>query len=126
MLSDIGFNTYTSVLLTNRETINQQTDLVAKMTRASIRGWKKYLTDPDETNKYIHEQNSEMSLGILAFGVKTLRTACLPEGFEEQRLGEMSAERWQTLVTQMVEIGSIKPESVKAGESYTLQFLQQQ
>jgi NitT/TauT family transport system substrate-binding protein len=124
MLSDIGFNTYTSVLLTRREMIERQSEVVAKMTRASIRGWKKYLDDPDETNKHIHEQNSQMGLDILAFGVKSLRSVCFPEGFDESHLGEMTLERWQTLVSQMTEIGSIKPDSVKAEDAFTLKFLE--
>lgn len=123
MLSEIGFNTYTSVLLTRRATIDDRSELVAKMTRASIRGWKKYLAEPDETNKYIHDQNSLMGLEILSFGAKALRAACLPDGFDENRLGEMSAERWETLVSQMIEIGSIKPDSVKASDAYTLKFV---
>ncbi|WP_010586262.1 ABC transporter substrate-binding protein [Schlesneria paludicola] len=123
MLSDFGFNAYTSVLLTRRELIDQQPDLVAKMTRASIKGWKKYLSAPEETNKYIHEQNEGMGLEILAFGVQALRTVCLPDGFDENRLGEMTGERWQTLVAQMIEIGSIKPDSVKADDAFSLKFL---
>ncbi len=124
MLSDIGFNTYTSVLLTGREQFEKNPELVAKMTRASIRGWKKYLADPDETNKRIHEENPEMGNEILAFGAKALLPLCLPEGFEEARLGQMTAERWQTLATQMTEIGLLKPEAVKADDVYTLKFLE--
>lgn len=124
MLSDLGFNTYTSVLLTRREMIEKQSDVVSKMTRASIRGWKKYLAEPDETNKHIHEQNPNMGLDILAFGVQALRATCLPDRFEESRLGEMSLERWQTLIAQMTDIGSIKPDSVKAEEAFTLKFLE--
>lgn len=126
MLSDIGFNTYTSVLLTRREMIDQNSELVAKMTRASIRGWKKYLAEPDETNKHIHGENPEMGMEILKFGANALRSVCLPEGFDESRLGEMTTERWQTLVTQMTEIGSIKPDSVKAEDAFTLKFIKPQ
>jgi len=125
MLSDLGFNAYTSVLLARREMIEQQPDIVARMTRASIRGWKKYLAEPDETNKHIHEQNPGMGMDILAFGAKALRPVCIPEGFDESRLGEMSADRWQTLVAQMIEIGSIKPDTVKAEDAYSLKFLEQ-
>ena len=123
MLSDIGFNTYTSVLITARDTMEKKADLVAKMTRASIRGWKKYLVDPEQTNKFIHEQNPEMGLEILSYGVKALRPLCLPEGFDESRLGEMSAERWQTLFTQMSEIGLIKTKNMKAEDAYSLKFI---
>lgn len=125
MLSDLGFNTYTSVLLAGRELVDKQPELVAKMTRASIKGWQKYLSDPDETNKHIHEQNPEMGLEILAFGVKALKPLCLPAGFEAQRLGEMTAERWQALAGQMTEIGLLKPGQLKAEDAYSLHFLQQ-
>jgi NitT/TauT family transport system substrate-binding protein len=123
MLSELGFNTYTSLLIAQQEMIDKQPDLVAKMTRACIRGWRKYLEEPAATNKYIHEQNPEMGLDVLEFGVAALKPLCLPEGFAADRLGEMTAKRWQTLTDQMVEIGSIKPGAVEAGEAFTTRFL---
>lgn len=123
MLSDLGFNTYTSMLIAQREMIDKQPELVAKMTRASIRGWRKYLEDPAETNKYIHEQNPEMGLDVLEFGVAVLKPLCLPENFAAERLGEMTAERWQTLTEQMVEIGSIKGDVIVAKDAFTTTFL---
>lgn len=124
MLSDIGFNAYTSILLTRREMIDQKSDVVAKMTRASIKGWRKYFADPEPTNKYIHEQNSEMGMEILAYGVKALKPLCLPEQFDEAQLGKMTAERWQTLLNQMVEIDLIKSGAIKAEDVFSLHYLQ--
>ncbi|WP_397570097.1 ABC transporter substrate-binding protein [Schlesneria sp. T3-172] len=123
MLSDIGFNAYTSLLIARQEAVSQKPDLVARMTRASIKGWKKYLAEPDQTNKYIHEQNPEMGMEILAYGVNALRPLCLPTGFDETQLGMMTAERWQTLTDQMGEIGLIKPGTIKSGETFSLAFL---
>lgn len=123
MLSDLGFNAYTSLLLTRKELIEKQPELVSKMTKASIRGWKKYLAEPDATNKYIHDQNPAMGLDILEFGVKALRPLCLPEGFNEDRIGEMTLDRWKTLVLQMTETGLIKPDRVKADDCFSLKFI---
>ncbi|MEK6257660.1 MAG: ABC transporter substrate-binding protein [Planctomycetota bacterium] len=123
MLSELGFNTYTSLLITRGELIEKQPELVGKMTRASIRGWKKYLAEPDETNKHIHEQNSQMGLDVLAFGVDALKPLCLPKDFAEDRLGEMTAERWQSLTSQMIEIGSLSPDSTKPEAAFTTRFL---
>lgn len=123
LLSDIGFNTYTSVLITRSELIEKQSELVAKMTRASIRGWKKYLESPEQTNQHIHQQNVEMGLDVLDYGAKALKSLCLPDGFEESRFGEMSLERWQTLVSQLIEIGQIKSDIVKPSAGFTLKFL---
>lgn len=123
MLTDIGFNTYTSVLLTNRDMMKKEPEIIEKVTRASVRGWRKYLTDAEETNKHINQQNPAMDLDILAFGVTTLKPLCIPEGFDENRFGSMTQERWQALVDQLIEIGSIKSGSVKADDAYSLDFL---
>ena len=123
MLSELGFNTYTSLLITRGELIEKQPELIGKMTRASIRGWKKYLAEPDETNRHIHEQNSQMGLDVLTFGVAALKPLCLPSNFAEERLGEMTAERWQSLTSQMTEIGSLPKDSIKPDAVYTTRFL---
>jgi NitT/TauT family transport system substrate-binding protein len=123
MLSELGFNIYTSVLITRVELIEKHPDLIGKMTRASIRGWKKYLTAPDETNRHIHERNPQMGLDVLGFGVNELRKLCLPEHFSEERLGEMTADRWETLTTQMVEIDSLAKNAVNSEAAFTMDFL---
>lgn len=123
MLSELGFNTYTSILIAQRDMVDNQPELVAKMTRASIRGWLKYLAEPDATNKFIHEQNREMGLDVLEFGAADLKPLCLPIGFAEDRFGEMTAIRWQALVDQLVEIGSLKAGDVVAGDAFTTKFL---
>lgn len=124
MLSDLGFNTYTSLLITRREMIDKNQELVSRMTRASVRGWKRYLAEPEATNKYIHEQNPEMSLKILEFGAAALKPLCVPDGFDEEHFGDMTAARWQTLVEQMVEIDAIKPATVKAEDAFTADFIE--
>ena len=122
MLSELGFNTYTSLLITRGGLIEKQPELVAKMTRASIRGWKKYLAEPDETNQHIHEQNSQMGLDVLAFGVTALKPLCLPKDFAAERLGEMTAERWQALTSQMTETGSLPKHAINPDSAFTTRF----
>ena len=123
MVSELGFNPYTSVLLVNGALVKEQPDVVRKMVRASRRGWQKYLSDPTETNQHIHEQNPEMGLDVLQFGVAALRPLCLPHDVPASTLGQMSAERWETLASQMVESGSIPAGSVDVFRSYSLEFL---
>lgn len=124
MVSELGFNPYTSVLITSGETIRQQPELVARMVRASVRGWRKYLNEPDETNRAIHEQNPQMDLDILAYGVNALRPLCLPDGLPDERLGQMTAERWQTLADQLLEIEAVKRrEPLNVDVAFTTEFL---
>ncbi len=51
MLSDLGFNPYTSLLLTSDDEIHNQPDIVRRMVAASVRGWQDYLGDPQPTER---------------------------------------------------------------------------
>ncbi|MCP4816993.1 MAG: ABC transporter substrate-binding protein [Planctomycetaceae bacterium] len=104
MVSEIGFNPYTSLLVTHGETISDQEELVAKVVRASRRGWQDYLADPKTINAYIHKVNPEMDMESLQFGVEAIQPLCLPENMPPTELGVMSLERWQALSNQLKEI----------------------
>ena len=123
MVSDIGFNPYASVLITNEKTIREQPDLVRSVVSASVKGWEKYLADPKATNVIIHEMNSSMSPAALEFGVQAMAPLCNPGDGEP--LCQMTLARWQMLVSQIEEINDIKPGSVKPEECFTTSFLPQ-
>ena len=104
MVSEIGFNPYTSLLVTHGETITGQEELVAKVVRASRRGWQDYLANPKTVNAYIHKVNPEMDMESLQFGVEAIQPLCLPQNMSPTELGAMSLERWQALANQLKEI----------------------
>ena len=108
MVSEIGFNPYTSLLITHGETVSDQQELVAKVVRASARGWRDYLENPAAVNKYIHQVNPEMDLESLAYGVKAIKPLCLPNELPLAELGKMTLERWETLADQLKEIDWIE------------------
>jgi NitT/TauT family transport system substrate-binding protein len=122
MLSDIGFNPYTSLLITSEALMREKPDVVRRMTQASVRGWEKYLESPDETNKYINSVNPEMDLDILQYGAEALKPLALGEPLG-QPLGTMTLERWQTLVDQLIETKQIKPGSVDPQQLYRMDHL---
>ena len=117
MVSDLGYNPYTSLLITTQGILTENRDLIDRMVRASKNGWKKYLEDPTKTNEHLHSLNEEMGLDILAFGAETLRNLCLPENMPEEQLGQMTAERWQQLRDQLIEIELID-ETVDADAAF--------
>lgn len=123
MVSDTGFDPYTSLLFTDRSVIKSNPDVVERMVRASIRGWKHYFAEPQETNKHIHELNPEMDLDVLQFGAESLKPLCINESIPLEKLGHMTADRWTTLAEQLVIAGSIEPDSVDATKAFTMQFL---
>jgi NitT/TauT family transport system substrate-binding protein len=123
LVSDLGFNPYTSLLMATSETITQQPELVQKMVRASIKGWDKYLADPIPTNEHIHKLNpEEMSMEILAYGVEAMKPLCVVSE-AGGTTGMMTDQRWLTLHQQMLDIDAIEPGAVEPRLAYTLKFL---
>ena len=104
MVSEIGFNPYTSLLVTHGETITDQEELVTKVVRASRRGWQDYLANPETVNAYIHKVNPEMDMESLRFGVEAIQPLCLPENMPPTELGTMTLARWQELADQLKQI----------------------
>lgn len=123
MISDLGFNTYTSLLVVGRKILDDKPELVRKVARASQRGWQKYLSDPEETNEFIFSENPEMPLDVLEFGVGVLRPLCPPTENAPENWGEMSAERWDTLVRQMEESASLESGKVTAAPAWSNEYL---
>jgi NitT/TauT family transport system substrate-binding protein len=142
MMSELGFNPYTSLVFASEDTIAQQPELVRKMVRATVAGWQRYLDDPEPTNKLIHSLNSQMGMDILAFGVEAIRP--LVQGTPDAgttaagkadatkegsaaapAIGRMTRERWQELLEQIIWCGQLKEGDVKIDEVFTTQFLPQ-
>ena len=123
MVADVGFNPYTSLLITRGATIETDVELVEKVVRASRRGWRTYLESPDEAHAEILRVNREMNREALDYGVAALRPLCLPEGMPGEELGRMTAERWRTLAEQMAECELIDAGAVDPEESFTMRFV---
>lgn len=103
MAADIGFNPYTSVLISSQKLIDEKPALVRKFVEATRKGWQKYLEDPTTANEAIHKQNSEMDLDILAFGAKELKALCTGDSVPVSKVGFMTTERWSLMIAQLVE-----------------------
>ena len=123
MVSDIGFNPYTSLLVTHGETITGQEDLVARVVRASRRGWQDYLADPGKVNAYIHEVNPEMDMESLQFGVDAIQPLCLPDNMPREDLGVMTLDRWQVLADQLKSIDWLDP-GLDPAKAFELRFME--
>jgi NitT/TauT family transport system substrate-binding protein len=123
MLSDLGFNPYTSLLFTHDAQLKEGAVVARKMVAASIRGWAKYIESPDEANQAIHRANPEMGLDILAYGAEKLRPLVLDAVAEKEGIGTMSLARWQTLADQLVDTEQLKRADVHVEQAFTTEFL---
>ena len=122
MVSEIGYNPYSSVLITHQRTIDTQPQLVAKVVQAAQRGWAVYLDAPEKTNRHIHQLNPEMGLEILAFGAAAIEPLCRPEEVDREPLGSMKPERWEQLAEQLHRVGLLEDRSVWK-DAFDLRFL---
>lgn len=123
LVSELGFNPYTSLLVTNQTTLQTRPEIVRRMVAASVRGWQQYLQDPAAAHRLIGGQNDEMSQELLDFGAEQLQTLCITEEVPQERIGQMALPRWQTLLDQLIEVGAIAPGAVPPQAAFTLEFL---
>ncbi|MFA7329518.1 MAG: ABC transporter substrate-binding protein [Candidatus Delongbacteria bacterium] len=123
LLSEIGFNPYTSTLFCTDELARTRPDLVRRVVAASIRGWQQYLRDPAATQRRLQELNPEMTPDVLAGGLEALRPLVLPAGSRPESIGRMSAARWDELLAQLEECGVVPGGKTTAAAAYSLDFL---
>lgn len=123
LVSDLGFNPYTSLLIAHGDTLSNKPDMVRRMVAASIRGWQKYLESPGESNRYIHKQNPEMELDILTYGADALKPLCIDDATPARQFGKMTETRWKTLADQLVEVEVLKASEVDPLKAFSLEFL---
>lgn len=125
MVSELGWNPYSSVLVTTGTLIREDPELVRRFVTATQTGWQHYVSDPTLGNQLILEANSQgMTAEVLEFGSEGLRSLAMPEGVPLERVGEMTSERWTTLVQQMVEMKLVDAERVQASDCFTTQFIE--
>lgn len=122
LVADLGFNPYTSVLFASESYVRQHEEIVAKVVTASIRGWQHYIEHPEPTNAYLHEINPEMSLAALAYGEKALKPLVSEE--KSDAIGQMTLDRWKTLIDQLEELDLVKPGVVPPEQVFTTRFLE--
>lgn len=122
MLSDLGFNPYTSCLFTSEKMIDENPDLVRRFVRATRKGWEDYLRDPTSANRIMEKLNREHDLEALNEGAAAVKPLCRPD--DGTKLGEMSESRWQELVLQLQQIDMLGPD-FKLDRAFTTEFLNQ-
>ena len=120
MLSDLGFNPYTSCLFASEKWIEENPELVRRFVRATQKGWKDYLENPEKSNKKMETLNKEHDLQALNEGAAAASKLCQPT--PESLIGSMTSDRWEELVEQLQSVGMLKKDFA-LGQSFTDRFL---
>jgi NitT/TauT family transport system substrate-binding protein len=89
MVSDLGWNPYSSVLVTRGELIRENPELVAAFVKATRKGWQNYISQPAEGNKAILAANQHgMTAGALEFGSTSLVELAQPDSMPLEEVGQ--------------------------------------
>lgn len=98
-VSASGYNPYEVVLATTHDHLRAHPDRVQVLVRDLQFGWSAYLDDPAPSNRIMAQLNPAMSVAQMDVAAKKLDPLVRGAG---RPLGHMDAQRWQTLIEQMV------------------------
>ena len=127
LLADYGYTTYSTQILTRREIVEKNPDMVQRFVNASIVGWYHYLYgDNSKANAEIKKENPEMTDEQIAFSIGKLKEYGIVDSGDTltKGIGAMTDERWQDFYDKMIKAGVVKP-GIDIKSAYTLQFVNQ-
>lgn len=124
LFADDGYPPYGKTMVSTSKLVADKPDLVQRFVRASIEGWKSYLTDPAAGNALIKRDNPNMEDAQLAFALARIKELKAFEGGDAASMGAgvMTDARWKQTFDFMVASKLIKPD-VDWKKAYTTQFV---
>lgn len=111
LVADEGYNPYTTVLVTQKSRFQKNPEQVKMIVKLVRDGWNQYLADPTAVHQILQKQNSAITsegLKSLAEAQKSLIALQKTPGKTGPQTGQMTKDRWQTLVDQLSDLKLIK------------------
>jgi len=125
LLADHGFNTYSTLIETRREIVDNKPDLVQRFVDASIIGWYNYLYgDNKPANAMIKQLNPDMTDELLAYSVAKMKQYGIVDSGDSLKngIGAMTDERMASFFDKMVRAGVVRG-TIDYRQAYTLRFI---
>lgn len=125
LLSDYGFNSYSTLIETRRDLVADKPDLVQRFVDASAIGWYNYLyRDPSAGNALIKKHNPEMTDELLAYSIARMKEYGIVDSGDSLKLGigAMTDTNWKSFFDKMVRAGVVKGD-LDYRKAYTLRFV---
>jgi NitT/TauT family transport system substrate-binding protein len=107
-----GYPPYGTTMVTTRAFLDKSPDVLARFVKASLEGWKSYMSDPAPANALIKVDNPKMADDQIAFGIEQLKKLKVLDGGDaaSMGIGIITAARWKATYDYMVAAGLLKPE----------------
>ena len=125
LLADNGFNSYSTLIETRQDLVENQPSLVQRFVDASIIGWYHYLyRDNSAGNALIKKNNPDMSDDLLAYSVAKMKEYGIVDSGDSVSLGigAMTDARMASFFDKMVRAGVVDPH-IDFRQAYTLRFV---
>jgi NitT/TauT family transport system substrate-binding protein len=124
LLADHGFSSYSTLIETRRDLVENKPDLVQRFVDASIIGWYHYIYgDNSAGNALIKKQNAEMTDALIAYSVAKMKEYGIVDSGDTLKLGigAMTDARMANFFDKMVRAQVVKP-GLDFRKGYTLRF----
>lgn len=108
LVADAGYNPYTTIVVTRGPYLRENKEVARALARAVQEGWRAYLDDPAATNARMQQLNPAMDAQTFSQSAAAQRPLIETEQTHRAGLGSMTAERWETLCRQLVELKVIE------------------
>jgi NitT/TauT family transport system substrate-binding protein len=125
LLADYGFDTYSTLVETRRDLVENKPDLVRRFVEASILGWYRFLYgDNAPARALIRKDNPEMTDELIAYSVDKLKRYGIVDSGDTPKfgIGAMTDARVQSFFDKMARAGVVD-RAIDFRKSYTLQFV---
>jgi NitT/TauT family transport system substrate-binding protein len=111
LLADKGYPPYGGPLITTRQFLDNNPDVVRRFVEASMKGWRDYLNNPEPANALIKEANPNMADEQIAFAIEQLKRRGVITGGDAatKGIGVITEERWQRTYQFLVDSGLLDP-----------------
>ena len=125
MFSDHGYPAYNTTISCMQETLTHRRAAVASFVRASMEGWKSYLTNPAPANALIRKDNPNMTEEQLTYSVAKLKELGIVTSGDAGKLGIgiITEARLRATYDLMVASGVIEAGKVDFAKTYTTEFV---
>ena len=125
LLADYGFDTYSTLIETRRDLVENKPDLVRRFVEASILGWYHFLYDDNAPARaLIRKDNPEMTDALIAYSVENLKRYGIVDSGDtlKRGIGAMTDARVQSFFDKMARAGVVD-RAIDFRKSYTPQFV---
>lgn len=104
LIADEGYNPYAGVIVARRQLWQEKPEIIKSFVKGSREGWRRYLDDPKPANEVMGKINTAMDAETFAGAAEAQKSFIETADTKTKGLGSMSAERWDKLASQLVEL----------------------